>query len=123
MSPRRPQAPRQKRSWAPPLSAPVARAGGSVLHSATVGGLPMVNQLLRRMRLEAFLRDALPKEDGRTKLSPTKSLLVLLRNLLLAREPIYGLGEWAARYAPDLLGLTESEVSLLNLNAGLKVQR
>jgi hypothetical protein len=40
------------------------------------------------MRLEEFLRDALPREDGRTKLSPTKALLVLLRNLLLSREPI-----------------------------------
>ena len=56
----------------------------------------------------------MPKEDGRTKLSPTKALLVLLRNLLLSREPIYGLGEWAARYAPDLLGLSENEVGLLN---------
>ena len=74
----------------------------------------MVNRLLRRMRLEEFLPDALPKEDGRTKLSPTKALLVLLRNLLLSREPIYGVGEWAARYAPDLLGLTENEVGLLN---------
>jgi transposase len=66
------------------------------------------------MRLQEFLRDALPKEDGRTKLSATKALLVLLRNLLLSREPIYGVGEWAARHAPDLLGLSEKEVGLLN---------
>ena len=114
MSPKRSRSTRKKPSSAPPLSPPVARAGASVLHSATVGGLPMVNRLLRRMRLEEFLPDALPKEDGRTKLSPTKALLVLLRNLLLSREPIYGVGEWAARYAPDLLGLTENEVGLLN---------
>jgi transposase len=74
----------------------------------------MVNQLIRRTCLEDFLRGAMPKEDGRTKLSPTKALLVLLRNLLLSREPIYGVGEWAARHAPDLLGLTENEVGLLN---------
>ncbi len=74
----------------------------------------MVNEVLRRIRLEEFLRDALPKEDGRTKLLPTKALLVLLRNLLVSREPIYGLGEWAVRYAPDLLGLTEGEIKLLN---------
>jgi transposase len=92
----------------------VARAGGCVLRSATVGALPLVNRLLRRARLEEFIRDALPKEDGRTKLSPTKALLVLLRNLLVSREPIYGMGEWAARHAPDLLGLTESDIGLLN---------
>jgi len=96
------------------LSPPVSRVGGSVLCSATVGALPVVNQLLRRIRLEEFFRDALPREDGRTKLSPTKALLILLRNLLLSREPIYGLGEWAARYAPDLLGLNKDEIGLLN---------
>lgn len=105
---------REKSSSASSPSTPVARAGGCVLRSATVGALPMVNRLLRRARLEEFLRDALPKEDGRTKLSPTKALLVLLRNLLVSREPIYGMGEWAARHAPDLLGLTESDVGLLN---------
>ena len=61
-----------------------------------------------------YFKDALLREDGRTKLSPTKALLVLLRNLLLSREPIYGLGEWAARYVPDLMDLTENEVGLLN---------
>jgi hypothetical protein len=29
-------------------------------------------------------------------------------------EPIYGLGEWAVRQAPDLLGLTPDEIALLN---------
>jgi transposase len=113
MASKHPRSTRTKPS-SPPRSAPVARARGCVLRSATVGPLPLVNRLLGRTRLEEFLREALPKEDGRTKLSPTKALLVLLRNLLVSREPIYGVGEWAARYAPDLLGLTESEVGLLN---------
>lgn len=114
MSPKRSRSKLAKPSAAPPLSPPVARTRRCLLRSATVGGLPMVNRLLARMRLQEFLRDALPKEDGRTKLSATKALLVLLRNLLLSREPIYGVGEWAARHAPDLLGLSEKEVGLLN---------
>jgi transposase len=114
MSPKRSRSTRAKPSSAPSPRSPVARAGGCVLRSATVGPLPLVNRLLRRARLEEFLRDALPKEDGRTKLSPAKALLVLLRNLLVSREPIYGLGEWTIRYAPDLLGLTEKEIGLLN---------
>lgn len=102
------QSPRKK------LSPPVARKNRKVLCSVTVGALPLLNHLLRRMRLEEFLRDALPPEDGRTKLSTAKALLVLLRNLLLSREPIYGVGEWAARHAADLLGLTPDEVRRLN---------
>ena len=114
MSPKRSRSTRRQASTPPPLVPPVARAGGCVLRSATVGALPVVNRLLQRVRLEEFFRDALPKEDDRTKLSATKALLVLLRNLLLSREPIYGIGEWAARYAPDLLGLSPHEVGLLN---------
>jgi len=79
-----------------------------------VGALPILNQFLRRMRLEDFLRSALPPEDRRMKFSPVKALLVLLRNLLVSREPIYGVGEWAARYAADALGLTQQEIGRLN---------
>jgi transposase len=93
---------------------PVARAAEQVLHSATVGALPILDHLVRRMRLEEFLRGYLPPEGRRSKLSAAKALLVLLRNLLLSREPIYGLGEWAARHAADLLGLREPEIALLN---------
>jgi hypothetical protein len=67
----------------------VARSARDTLRSYTVGALPILDQFLRRMRLEDFLRGALPPEDRRTKLSPAKALLVLLRNLVLSREPIY----------------------------------
>jgi hypothetical protein len=76
--------------------------------------LPILDEFLRRMRLEDFLRAALPPEDRRTKLSPVKGLGVLLRNLLVSREPIYGMGDWAARHAPDALGITAGEVESLN---------
>ena len=78
----------------------VAHGAQGTLRSATVGALPILNDLLERMRLEEFLRAYLPPEDPRTKLSSAKALLVLLRNLLVSREPIYGIGEWAARQAP-----------------------
>jgi transposase len=102
------------RSSAEPLLPPVARAGRHVLRSSTVGALPILNRFLRRMRLEEFLRSALPPEDRRMKLSPVKALLVLLRNLLVSREPIYGVGEWAARHAAEGLGLTSEDVGRLN---------
>lgn len=105
---------RTPRPSAEPPSPPRARRRGKVLQSATVGALPILNRVLERMRLEEFLRTALPAEDRRTKLSPTKALLLLVRNVLISREPIYGMGQWAARHAPDLLGLTPQEIALLN---------
>ena len=56
----------------------------------------------------------MPPEDRRTKLSPVKALLVLLRNLLVSREPLYGIGEWAVRHAADVLGLMPQEIGHLN---------
>jgi transposase len=99
---------------APILPGSVARSARETLRSYTVGALPILGDLMRRMRLEEFLRAALPPEDRRTKLSPVKALSVLLRNLLVSREPIYGVGEWAARHAPDLLGLATTEIDRLN---------
>ena len=93
---------------------PVARGQKKRLSSHTVGALPIVNRTLQRMRLEEFLHGYLPQDDPRTKLPTAQGLIVLLKNLLLSREPLYGLGEWAARYAPDLLGLGPEELTLLN---------
>ena len=114
MSAKRSRSTKPARSPARPPAPPTARTGRHVLRSSTVGALPILNQFLRRMRLEDFLRSALPPEDRRMKFSPVKALLVLLRNLLVSREPIYGVGEWAARYAADALGLTQQEIGRLN---------
>ena len=91
-----------------------ARSGNQTLRSWTVGGLPLVNQLLDRMRLKEFLEKHLPPDDPRQEVPTTRCLLLLLRNILLSREPIYGIGEWAESYAPDLLGLQPSELKQLN---------
>jgi len=95
-------------------AAPRARAAAGTLRSYTVGVLPVLNRVLQRMRLEEHLRAYLPAEDGRTRPSTARALLILVRNLLLSREPLYGIGEWAARHAPDLLGISAEEVGRLN---------
>ena len=91
-----------------------ARSGNQTLRSWTVGGLPLINRLLDRIRLEEFLKKHLPPDDPRQEVSTTRCLLLLLKNILLSREPIYGIGEWAESYAPDLLGLKPSELKQLN---------
>lgn len=92
----------------------VAHAPQGTLHSYQIGALPIVNHFLQRTKLEDALRNALGPDDPRAKLPTTTALLVLLRNLLVSREPVYGVGEWAARYAPDLLGLLPHQILLLN---------
>jgi hypothetical protein len=42
------------------------------------------------------------------------ALGVLLRNIVLGRRALYGFGEWAGDYDPELLGLGGQAVVLLN---------
>jgi transposase len=91
-----------------------AQAAGHQLLSYRVGLLPILNRILQRLRLEQTFRDYLPRADKRCRIDPATGLLVLLRNLLLSREPLYGVGEWAARHAPHLLGLSHEQITSLN---------
>jgi hypothetical protein len=79
-----------------------------------VGALPIVNRMLQRVQLEPFLRDHLRPDGPRTKLPTCTGLLLVLRNLLFSREPVYGVSEWADRYAPDLVGMTTAQREHLN---------
>jgi transposase len=109
-TPRRPSDPSP--SSRPPGE--TARAAGRTLVSCRVAALPLVEGFLRRLRIAEFLRDHLPREDRRSRVATATALLVLLKNVLLSREPLYGVGEWAARHAPEPLGLTPAQLPSLN---------
>jgi transposase len=91
-----------------------AQADGLQLRTYDVGALPLLQQIVARMLLHRILTEHLPKDDSRTELPTVTALLVLFANLLLAREPVYGVGEWAALFPPDLLGLREQDLPRLN---------
>ncbi len=88
--------------------------GDYQLVSRTLGGLPMVNHIRDRLGLAALLGQALGEVDGRAKLAPAAAIRLVISNLVLGREPLYALGEWAARYDPALLGLSDAEVGAIN---------
>ena len=84
------------------------------LASQVLGGLPIINAISHRLGLPALLAGALPDGDARVKVSSAAAIRLVVTNLVLGREPLYGLGEWAARYDPELLGLSAQEVGALN---------
>jgi len=92
----------------------VRDAGGFGLTSRTLGGLPIVDHVLDRLGLPGLLGAALGEVDGRTKLAPAAAIRLVITNLVLGREPLYALGEWAARYDPALLGLSDREAAAVN---------
>src|SRR6478672_4564976 len=91
-----------------------AQADGLELRSFDVGALPLLQRIIALMQLPRILSEHLPRDDARTELPTVTALLVLLANLLLAREPVYGVGAWAARFPPDLLGLREQDLPRLH---------
>lgn len=84
------------------------------LDTKRIGALPLVHHLFGRLRFKECLERHLPRSDPRAKLPPATVLGVLVRNLVLARVPLYGLGEWVEHRVPALLGLTPDQLKLLN---------
>lgn len=84
------------------------------LISRAVGPLPLLNAFLQRLKMGSLLEQFVPATDRRVKLAPAVGLSVLLRNILLAREPLYGMAEWAQRFDAPLLGLPPEAMDLFN---------
>lgn len=84
------------------------------LVSKVLGPLPIINRFLERLRLDRFLAQFVPLTDRRLKLPPAVGIGVVLRNVLVAREPLYGLSEWARRFDDTLLGLPTGGMDILN---------
>jgi transposase len=93
--------------------ATVAEAGFE-LSARRLGALPIVCRFLERMRLGPLLERYLPERDARAALPAAGAIGVLVRNLCLARRPLYRLGEWARGFEPAMLGLGPDQLASLN---------
>ena len=89
-------------------------AGPFSLRRELLGALPIIEHFLVRLGIDDLLATYVVSTDRRVRLAPAKVLGVLVRNLCVRHQPVYALGEWAASYDPALLGLSASEVSMLN---------
>jgi transposase len=90
------------------------KSGPFGLVSHRLGALPLINHFLDRIGLDAALARWLPPPDRRFRLDPATAIRLVVINLLIGRAPLYGLGEWAAPYAPHLLGLPDGDTAWLN---------
>lgn len=84
------------------------------LQSKTVGALPVVNHFLEQLDIEQLLEQYLEEPDPRCSIAPQKVLMLLVRNLIIHRHPLYGVGAWAASMLPELIGFSDSELDQLN---------
>src|SRR5260370_13667669 len=90
----------------------------TTLESLEVGAVPILNTFLRRLQLPALFARHLPPpplRPGRTAaVPPATVLLVLLRNILLARQPLYAIPHWLQGFVPELFDLATDQLPLFN---------
>jgi transposase len=84
------------------------------VESRAIGALPVVNAVLARLGFDELVASYLPEPDPRCRITSTKAIGVLVRNLALGRQPLYGLSAWAGGCDAALLGLGDGESRLLN---------
>ena len=88
-------------------------AGPFALRTERLGPLPIVNHFLQRMGLEAVLDRSVPTADRRCDVPHARALGVLLRSVIVEREPIYRQQETVRTFAPAVYGLASAEVDAL----------
>lgn len=82
--------------------------------SRKLGPLPIINRFFDQLRLDQLLDEHVPHTDRRITLAPAAGLGVVIRNILVAREPLYGLAEWASQYDEGVLRVPSGAVAMLN---------
>jgi len=75
-----------------------------VLNTERLGPLPLVNHFIQRMGLEELLDRYVPT-DARGAVSHARALGVLLRSIIVEREPIYRQNETVHEFAPGMFGI------------------
>src|SRR5580658_8593119 len=85
-----------------------------VLQNDRLGPLPLVNHVIRRIGLEDVLERHVPTTDSRCAVSHAKALGVLLRSMIVEREPIYRQQETVHGFASSMFGVSAEEVEHLS---------
>jgi len=88
-------------------------ASALTLASQRLGPLPIINHFLERLGLEALLDRFVQTNDPRTKIPNSTCLGVLLRSIIVHREPIYRQHETVCAYANGVFGVSARQAKHL----------
>jgi len=83
------------------------------LDSKALGALPIINHFIDRLNLHEVVSKYVPSKKNQ-KLSNADSILIFVRNILIERQPLYGLSEWIDQYDPHMVGLSVNKPTILN---------
>lgn len=71
----------------------MSRAPSKILRRYQVGGLPLIDVIVRKMRLREILLESIP-DSGREAVPSVDILKLLVINLTVAKDPLYELAHW-----------------------------
>lgn len=96
---------------------PSRLARALALRIERLGPLPLINHFLHRLGIDPLLERFVPTHDGRVHLPFARGLGVLLRSILVEREPIYRQQETVSTFAPEAFGLGAADVAAVGDDA------
>src|SRR6516164_1907400 len=79
-----------------------------------LGPLPLINHFLQRLGLLEALERHVPTSDARSTVSHAQALGVLLRSIIVEREPIYRQQESTIGFAEGLFGVDAAQAARLS---------
>jgi len=81
------------------------------LITENVSAIPIINSYLEKLDISGLLSGRI---ESTSHMPVHSCLMVLLRNIIMEREPVYGIAEWTTRFAPSLLGFTTDQAKRIN---------
>ena len=96
------------------MQARSSRPADFSLKTERLGPLPLVNHFLERMGLAALLEKHVPTSDKRCRVPHAQALGVLVRSIVVEREPIYRAQETVHGFAAGLFGLAAQDSESLS---------
>jgi transposase len=93
--------------------APARQDARFTLHSERLGPLPLINHFIERLGLPALLDRHVPTADRRCAVPHALALGVLLRSIIVEREPIYRQQETTSGFAQGLFGPSPEQMERL----------
>ena len=95
------------------MQAPSSSKARFILHSERLGPLPLINHFIARIGLEDALERHVPS-DVRCAVPHARALGVLLRSIIVEREPIYRQQETVHGFASGMFGIPSEQMEHLS---------
>jgi transposase len=83
------------------------------LKTCRLGPLPIVNHFIKNAGINRLLEKHVPTDDRRTTLPYAKALGVLLRSIIVEREPVYRQQEAVEAFDPLMYDLNDTEITMV----------